>query len=127
MKPIINPLWFYLIGISENIACTFWTVGGIILVIVVIAGILIGCDEYVNGEEEIKDFFKIGKKAVIIGILLITIGNLIPSKATCYQMMTAALVTPNNITAVGDAATDVVDYIIESVDTLLDAEDKESE
>ena len=42
-------------------------------------------------------------------------------------MMTAALVTPNNMTAVGDAATDVVDYIIESVDTLLDAEDKESE
>lgn len=126
MKPIINPLWFYLIGISENIACTFWIVGGIILAIVVIAGILIACDEYVNEAEKIKDFFKVGKKAIIIGILLITIGNLIPSKSTCYQMMTAGLVTPNNITAVGDAATDVVDYIIESVDTLLDAEDEES-
>lgn len=126
MKPIINPLWFYLIGISENIACTFWIVGGIILTIVVIAGILIACVAW-DEAENIKDFFKIGKKAIIIGILLITIGNLIPSKSTCYQMMTAGLVTPNNITAVGDAATDVVDYIIESVDTLLDAEDEESD
>lgn len=126
MKPIINPLWFYLIGISENIACTFWIVGGIILTIVVIAGILIACVAW-DEAEKIKDFFKIGKKAIIIGILLITIGNLIPSKSTCYQMMTAGLVTPNNITAVGDAATDVVDYIIESVDTLLDAEDEESD
>lgn len=126
MKPIINPLWFYLIGISENIACTFWIVGGIILTIVVIAGILIACVAW-DEAEKIKDFFKIGKKATIIGILLITIGNLIPSKSTCYQMMTAGLVTPNNITAVGDAATDVVDYIIESVDTLLDAEDEESD
>lgn len=126
MKPIINPLWFYLIGISENIACTFWIVGGIILTIVVIAGILIACVAW-DEAEKIKDFFKIGKKAIIIGILLITIGNLIPSKSTCYQMMTAGLVTPNNITAVGDAATDVVDYIIESVDTLLDAEDEEGD
>ena len=49
--------------------------------------------------------------------------------------MTAALVTPNNITAVGEAATDVVDYIVDSVDKLLEGdeaaeeyeEDKESE
>ena len=114
MTPIINPLWFYLIGISENIACTFWIIG----ILLIVAGIIIGVTLLSTGEN-IKEMLMPFKKAVIIGVLLITIGNLIPSKDTCYKMMTAALVTPNNISAVGEAATDVVDYIVDSVDQLL--------
>lgn len=135
MAPIINPLWFYLIGISENIVFTFWIVGGLLLTAGVIIGIILLCEGWDMPENVVKTLLKLFKKTVIIGGLLITVGNLIPSKDTCYKMMTAALVTPNNITAVGEAATDVVDYIVDSVDQLLDKdeaveeyeEDKESE
>jgi hypothetical protein len=135
MKPIINPLWFYLIGISENVACTFWVVGGLLLAIGVIIGIVLMIEAWDMKEDVVKTLLKIIKKSVIIGGILVTIGNLTPSKDTCYKMMTAALVTPNNITAVGEAATDVVDYIVDSVDKLLEGdeaaeeyeEDKESD
>ena len=135
MKPIINPLWFYLIGISENVACTFWIVGGLLITIGIIIGIVLLCEGWGMNEDMVKKILKVFKKAVIIGGLLVTVSNLTPSKDTCYKMMTAALVTPNNITAVGEAATDVVDYIVDSVDKLLEGneaaeeyeEDKESE
>lgn len=125
MKPIINPLWFYLIGISENVACTFWIVGGLLITIGVIIGVVLMCEGWDMKEDSVKKLLKVFKKTVIIGGLLVTIGNLTPSKDTCYKMMTAALVTPNNITAVGEAATDVVDYIVDSVDQLLEKNEAE--
>ena len=135
MKPIINPLWFYLIGISENVAFTFGIVGGLLITIGIIIGIVLLCEGWGMNEDMVKKILKVFKKVVIIGGLLVTVSNLTPSKDTCYKMMTAALVTPNNITAVGEAATDVVDYIVDSVDKLLEGdeaaeeyeEDKESE
>ena len=135
MKPIINPLWFYLIGISENVACTFWIVGGLLLAAGIVIGILVMCEGCNMDADMVKTLVKFVKKAIVIGGILVTVGNLTPSKDTCYKMMTAALVTPNNITAVGEAATDVVDYIVDSVDKLLEGdeaaeeyeEDKESE
>jgi hypothetical protein len=42
-------------------------------------------------------------------------------------MMAASLVTPNNIEAVGNTATDIVDYIVDSVDKILDDGDKEAD
>ena len=135
MKPIINPLWFYLIGISENVAFTFGIVGGLLITIGIIIGIVLLCEGWGMNEDMVKKILKVFKKVVIIGGLLVTVSNLTPSKDTCYKMMTAALVTPNNITAVGEAATDVVDYIVDSVDRLLEEdkiveeyeEDKESD
>ena len=135
MKPIINPLWFYLIGISENVAFTFGIVGGLLITIGIIIGIVLLCEGWGMNEDMVKKILKVFKKVVIIGGLLVTVSNLTPSKDTCYKMMTAALVTPNNITAVGEAATDVVDYIVDSVDKLLEGdeaaeeyeEDKESD
>ncbi len=135
MAPIINPLWFYLIGISENVACTFWVAGGLLLAIGMVIGIVLMIESWNMDERVVATLLKVLKKTIIIGGLLVTVGNLTPSKDTCYKMMTAALVTPNNITAVGEAATDVVDYIVDSVDQLLEKgeaaeeheEDKESE
>lgn len=127
MKPIINPLWFYLIGISENVAYTFWIVGGILLAIGIVIGIILMCEGCDTDADVVKTLLKLVKKSVIIGGILVTVGNLIPSQDTCYKMMTAALVTPNNITAVGEAATDVVDYIVDSVDQLLEGDEAAEE
>jgi hypothetical protein len=42
-------------------------------------------------------------------------------------MMAASLVTPNNIETIGNSATDMVDYIVDSVDKILDNEDEEAD
>ena len=49
---------------------------------------------------------------------------LLPSKETSYKILAASMVTPNNIAAVGETAEDIIDYIVESVDTLLEKEDE---
>ena len=123
MKPIINPLWFYLANIVENFGGLLFAIAGFsgaIFTVLLILG-MSGCFEI---DEKYAKFLK---QLLITCIIASILTSLCPTKDTCYQMMTATMITPNNITAVGDAATDVVDYIIESVDTLLDAEDKESE
>ena len=122
MKPIINPLWFYLANIVENFGGLLLAIAGFsgaLFIVLLICG-MIECFE-------IEKNAKFLKRLLITCIIASILTSLCPTKDTCYQMMTATMITPNNITAVGDAATDVVDYIIESVDTLLDAEDKESD
>lgn len=124
MKPIINPLWFYLANIIENVGGLLFTIamfsGGIFIILLLIYGVS-------EGFEIDEKYAKFLKRLLITCIITSVLTSLCPTKDTCYQMMTATMITPNNITAVGDAATDVVDYIIESVDTLLDAEDEESD
>lgn len=115
MKPIINPLWFYLINVIENIGGLLFTAailsGGIFITLLVCT---------LTGGSEFEKHSKIFKRLIITFIISSTLTSLCPTKSTCYQMMTAAMITPNNINAVGEVATDVVDYIIESVDTLLE-------
>lgn len=124
MKPIINPLWFYLANIIENVGGLLFAIamfsGGIFIILLLICGVS-------EGFEIDEKYAKFLKRLLITCIITSVLTSLCPTKDTCYQMMTATMITPNNITAVGDAATDVVDYIIESVDTLLDAEDEESD
>ena len=127
MNPVISPLWFYLIGIGAGAQVLLGVVGGVIAVIAGIA-LIIGTIEYYdyNHESTLK-IIKISKKYFMIGLIIGFFAVLIPSKETCYQMIAATVVTPNNIEIVGETATDIVDYIIESVDTLLEKEEEDKE
>ncbi len=122
MKPIINPLWFYLANVIENVGALLFTIaifsGSIFIVLLICSAV--ECFK-------IETCIKYLKRLLFICIVSSILTSFCPTKDTCYQMMTAAMITPNNITAVGEAATDVVDYIIDSVDTLLEKEDKESD
>lgn len=127
MNPIISPLWFYLIGIGAGIQILLGIVGG---VIAFIAGIelIISVIEYYNyNHESTLKIIKISKKYFMIGLMIGFFAVLIPSKETCYQMIAATVVTPNNIEIVGETTTDIIDYIIESVDTLLEKEEEDKE
>lgn len=127
MNPIINPLWFYLIGVGTGIQILLGVVGGIIVLITGIA-LLIGAMEYCsNSCESILKIIKISKKYFTIGLMIGFFAVLIPRKETCYQMIAATVVTPNNIEIVGETTTDIIDYIIESVDTLLEKEKEEED
>lgn len=107
---IINPIWFYLIGMAG----TLQVVMTFIVIFIVASGIMIVLD---------KGFSKESKKLCVIGSILAVLLCLIPSEETCYQMMAASLITKDNIEYVTETGKDIVDYIIESVDIMMEEND----
>lgn len=124
MNPIINPWFFYFISVTNVLKGILLFVGGVGTVIFVIAAFCIFADE---GEFDDEDNTCKGiKKAIIIGVIMLVLGIFTPSSDTCYQMLAASLVTPDNIETVKDNTKDLVDYIIDIADQLSDAdEDKD--
>ena len=120
MNPILSPFWFYLIGISDSLITLFLRIGGCALVVAIILGV-IGGIEYTDGDRNAGcKILSYVKKFVIMGIITFSLAAIIPSEKTCYKMIAATVVTPNNIEMVGSTTTDIIDYIIESVDTLIE-------
>ena len=117
---IINPLWFYLISVSSNLqmACAIIAVFAFIL-------IFIGALMFPILEDMGAEFKGWGPKLMIIGIICTFISILVPSKETCYQMMVASLVTKENIEMTAEAGKEAVDYIVDSIDKLLDEQEED--
>ena len=115
MEPIINPLWFYLIDVLGSFRAIILFTGIILLFI-----IIVGADLTLY-PKDFKEWLKSKQfeKLLILGVLLIMIGTLFPCQETAYKMLVASLVTPDNIEATGGAVQDIVDYIINSVNELL--------
>lgn len=123
MKPIINPLWFYLIGISESLTSAGLVFGvlGIIATIIMIICFVIEQDMRNSNEKLVVFYKKNSKRCFIIGLIGIFIATFIPSEKTCYQMMAASIVTPDNIETVVDTTKDGVEWLI---DTITEASEK---
>ena len=119
MKPIINPWLFYLIDKAGTIAeplifisIMYWI--GVILIYLFSA----------DNEEWAALFLKKTKLMRILLTIGLIVAILLPSKETSYKMLAASMVTPNNIETVGETTEDIIDYVVESVDTLLEKEDE---
>ena len=54
-----------------------------------------------NDSEKLLKQLKVPRILITIGLI---ISMLLPSKETSYKMLAASMVTPNNITAVGETA-----------------------
>lgn len=128
MEPIINPLWFYLIDIVDNLQI----VVDIILILSCIALAIVSLimffeySELYLEEREKQTYFKYLKTAlkVIIPCIIITI--LTPSSDTIYKMIIADNITPHNIEVVGDTIEGGIDYIFEKINSLtLDEVEKD--
>lgn len=119
MEPIVSPLWFYLIDVVTSLRAVSLTTGFLIWGVLGIASIGI----LFWSVDSFKDFwsYKHTKPIAIAGFISIIIGCLIPCTEAAYQMLIASLVTPDNIAALGDSASNIVDYIIESVDKLIES------
>ncbi len=117
MEPIISPLWFYLIDTVTSLKVVTMVTG---IVIVIILAIVSLCHAGWS-KSDLENFWKhkITRVSVIVAPILIIVGCLIPCTETAYKMLVASLVTPDNIAAVGESVSSVVDYIIESVDKLI--------
>lgn len=117
---IINPLWFYLINLSSNLQIVCGVIACFALIIILISILM-----YPMLEDMGAEFKGLRTKLVIIGIVCTFIGILAPSKETCYQMMVASLVTKENIKITAEAGKEAVDYIVDSIDKLLDEQEED--
>lgn len=106
MKPIINPLFIYLASIISTlkIASIFiMTFAGITIIIV---GIIYF--EEVITEKTGKRILKTTTITLIVSMLICIF---VPNEDTCYKMMAASIVTPNNIETVKDETIKTIEEI----------------
>ena len=113
---IINPLWFYLISVSNNLQIVCGVIACLALTAILISILMYPI---------LEEFKGLRTKLVIIGIVCAFIGILTPSKETCYQMMVASLITKDNIEITAEAGKEAVDYIVDSIDKLLDEQEED--
>lgn len=125
MKPIINPWLIYLIDLFDNFNGLL--TGALILLGGAVVGLLLiwffSSMDYEQDDNPIVACKKYLKKSVIwlcVSGLLFTV---IPSKDTMYTMIVLDNVTTDNIQAIGKTGKDVVDYITDQIDKVVN--DKE--
>ena len=125
MKPIINPWLIYLINLFYNLkgllTVALFLLGCVAVVLSVIW--FFGSMDYEQDYEPIVACKKNLKKSVIwlcVSGLLFTV---IPSKDTMYTMIVLDNVTTDNIQAIGKTSKDVIDYITDQIDKVVN--DKE--
>lgn len=130
MKPIISPIWFYLVNLFSKIGnfAMALIIGGIILtVIFAICLFIVETEGDFESEEERRRCYGYLKKGIITIIAIGIMYCAIPSETTCYKIMAAQVVTPDNISTVGKTSEDIINYIVESVKEITDSnEDSES-
>lgn len=107
MEPIINPLFFYLIHLADNLRATARILIFIGLAIIFVTTLLWGMMDARCTHTLIKTF-------IIIVCISIAIAIFIPSQETCYQMFVASLATPDNLNWAVDTGKSIADYIVES-------------
>ncbi|RHS62009.1 hypothetical protein DW958_14035 [Ruminococcus sp. AM46-18] len=105
MKPIISPWLIYFASRADAVGTLF-----LIVAIVAFAICLIGFDDLT------KNGFKL---FISIGIISIILTVLTPTTETVYTMMVANEITSDNIQAVGKTGKDVVDYITDQIDKVV--------
>ena len=124
MKPIISPIWFYLVNLFSKAGdfAMALIIGGIILtVLFAIFLLVVETEGDFESEEERKRWYGYLKKGIITIIAVGVLYCAVPSETTCYKMMAAQVVTPDNIATVGKTGEDIINYIVESVKEITDS------
>ena len=119
MEPIINPWYFYLMSMSNNVSLCA-TLGAITFGIVVLVMFIFKMISCADGEEESFEKVRhVYRWAKICFFILLIIGILFPSEKTIIQMMVAQQVTPNNVNKAISAGKSVKDEITKDVIDLI--------
>lgn len=124
MKPIISPIWFYLVNLFSKVGdfAMALIIGGIILIILfAICLFIVESEGDFESEEERRRCYGYLKKGIITIIAVGVLYCAVPSETTCYKMMAAQVVTSDNIATAGKADEDIINYIVESVKEITDS------
>lgn len=114
MTPVVNPVWFYLMGLSTPVRGLFFTIAGVCLILAIL---------YVATGEDEEDKRKItkGKKFFILTIIFGLFVAFIPTEDTITKMLIAQNVTYERI----EVATDTVENVYQDIMGLFDKTDND--
>ena len=126
MKPIISSWWIYLIDLFDNLkgllGVALFLLGGAAVALLIIW--FFSSLDY-KQDEAIVACKKYLKKSIIWLCISSLLFIAIPSKDTMYTMLVLENVTSDNIQAIGKTGKDVVDYITDQIDKVVN--DKEED
>lgn len=112
MTHLINPMWFYLIGICDDLKLVMMILA---VICIVVLGFIAFCylseHECDYPKEEKDKVKKIIYKLSIITSIVTLLSILIPTEKTCYKMIIASQVTTENIELVTEQIDKAIDYI----------------
>lgn len=118
MKPIISPWLIYFAELADSINMAFLFVAFIAFIIMAFAFI-----PYMDNKKD-ETLRQCLKKSFIWFCISIAIVVITPSKDTVYTMVVLDNVTTDNIQAIGKTGKDVVDYITDQIDRIVNEDDK---
>lgn len=113
MKPIISPWTIYFASRADSLKI----LAGCILICCIIAI----CIAFIDGVLTHKSFMK---KCAIVSVISAVTFVITPSTETIYTMAVINEITPDNIQAVGKTGKDVVDYITDQIDKVVNDKDE---
>lgn len=119
MKPIISPWTIYFASRVDSLKI----LAGCILVCYIIAI----CIAFIEGDIDYGSVLthrSFMKKCVIISIISAVVLVITPSTETVYTMVVANEITPDNIQAFGKTGKNVVDYITDQIDKIINKDDE---
>lgn len=114
MNYIINPMWFYWLGVVDVLK----EIATVALAISAIGSTLAGIARIVSGEYDDEEaaiamrFLKITLPMMIVSALILV---LVPSKNTLIEMQIARYATQENAELTIDAIKSAVDYIAQAI------------
>lgn len=118
MKPIVSPWTIYFASRADSLKI----LAGCILIYCIIAI----CIAFIEGDIDYgsvlthKSFMK---KCAIVSVISAVTLVITPSTETIYTMAVVKEITPDNIQAIGKTGKDVIDYITDQIDKVIN--DKE--
>jgi len=119
MKPIISPWLIYFASRADNLATFFGVIAGIC------GSIAIGAlFDGLAGYNEPFKFRKTISKSIIGCVVMTIITIMTPNTETIYTMAVVNEITPDNIQTIGKTGKDVVDYITDQIDKVVNDKDE---
>ena len=119
MKPIISPWLIYFASRADNLTTFFGVIAGIcgsIAICTFFAGLV--------GYNEPFKFRKTISKSIIGCVVMTIITIMTPNTETIYTMAVVNEITPDNIQTIGKTGKDVVDYITDQIDKVINDKDE---
>ena len=114
MKPIISPWLIYFASRADNLTTFFGVIAGICSIIAM-GAFFAGLARY---DEPFK-FRKTISKSIIGCVVMTIITIMTPNTETIYTMAVVNEITPDNIQTIGKTGKDVVDYITDQIDKIV--------
>lgn len=114
MKPIISHWLIYFASRADNLTTFFGVIAGICSIIAMgafFAGLA--------GYDEPFKFRKTISKSIIGCVVMTIITIMTPNTETIYTMAVVNEITPDNIQTIGKTGKDVVDYITDQIDKIV--------